>query len=390
MEVINSHILIPFAPDWSGSTPVRCGYVSRSAVADSVAGDEDRASYMAKPRRRLEYTIAGLGPEERFRVGEVLRMARMAGLAAVPAWGRGDEVASVDAAEVMLSPGHRVWAVAEKCFVFEPRSGLYVVREVIGVSGSVIELDDDCLEGRDLEVYPLVYGRVEIGTVQSQGPGVSDFTVTIHENPQPMEVQATWQNFLDGLYFRFFIDTSGSMNHAIARIDEVIAELKAFLRDNVYGGNQDTADSYVVRLTRTNERWVQWFASPQSSELTKRYFDIAFIDESHPIYYDNPRNTANEPRAAFVSDLDLLSAEFARRDLSLARMYCIVPLHAGSMQVFEAFQAHVKDAVSGTGPYVGLEPVSNYNVFPLYDIKAADQSSSWFFRDLMQQVSLFV
>lgn len=388
--LINNHVLIPYSPNWEDGIPVRYALRELTEVVDSVPGSEDRAVYRPRARRDLAYRISGMDAQESFQMIETLRVAKKTTLVCVPMWGRGDGISLFNGNEITLQTPRKAWAVNDSVFIYSHATGDYEVLTVNAINGDILELDAAPNALEDAEAFPVLFGRLENVPFAANSGDQRDFEIKFAENPAAASVAAVWIPFLEGVHFEFFIDGSGSMNNEIAAITSAAEQLKVFIRDNVYSGNQSLADQYVRIQEMSLERWLEWMSQKNPSELSKRYVVLTFINESAFSYHDSPRVTASEPTISFSADYAAFSTEFARRDLSICKLYSIVPTDSQWEDENLAFEAHVVDAVEGNGNYSSLgERLRNKNVF--YDVAIdSGQPASFFFNDIMQLVGYFV
>jgi hypothetical protein len=92
ITLVNGHVLIPHAADWSVAPTAKRTW--RSEVTESLLGGEVRQALRAVPRRTLTFSITATSLGERSRLDARIDAATKSGLACVPFWGRGCPLAA--------------------------------------------------------------------------------------------------------------------------------------------------------------------------------------------------------------------------------------------------------------------------------------------------------
>jgi len=326
---------------------------------------EERAAWFSKPKRRIQYTISTDTADRTFAVEAALREALESAKAAVPLWGREQVIAGVTGATVQLERSAPNIEVGQWVGIAKPFSDVTEVAKVTSVNGSSIVTDSavNALPG-DLLV-PLELGRIESVPSEVVGGAGRSFEIQFRgESPlesipaefvfTEVDTESNWLSFLSNLYFLFFIDTSGSMDADVPNVTAAANELKARLRDLVYGGDQAQADHFVRVQNWSSERWLDRLGYRVSGEQAARYVSLAFINEASGGYHQVPRNAANEPTSSFSNDYVAFQNEFARREYSRCKVYSIDPTAASWEDDNLAFNEHLTAAINGAGSYASL------------------------------------
>lgn len=161
----------------------------------------------------------------------------------------------------------------------------------------------------------------------------------------------------------------------------LILPICVLLRDDLYE-SQEAADKYFKpSISNSNERWLSWLATEFRDNPETEAFKVVyliFIDESNSIYHESTRNIANEPTAAFSSDL----ANFLNNPSGnfLANVFAI---RTSETATFDAFQAHLFDAVNGISPYT--EKLGDYGVSATYEVPL-DSDASFYYSKILDLI----
>ncbi len=364
-ELLDEHILIPFAPDWSFA--VKSWRAHRASVAEGVTGLEERAAWFSRPKLRSQYTITAETVAGVFAIEAVLRQALESAKAAVPSWSRQQIIEQPAGYSMSLERSAACFRAGQWAGLARPFGDIVAAAKITNISGQAVTLDaaPDAEPG-DLLV-PLELGRIESVPSEVIGGGGRAFEIRFRgETPMQavraefvfteVDTESNWLSFLTNLYFLFFIDASGSMDEDIPHVAAAADELKALLRDMVYGGDQAKADHFVRVYNLSSERWLKWLYYTATSEEAARYVSLAFINEAEDSYHSVPRNPANEPTNAFASDYDDFQDEFARREYSRCKVYSINPTSSTWLGENIAFNEHLAAAVTGSENYASLGP----------------------------------
>lgn len=162
VATLNGFVLIPHAPDWNVKPRFRREWKSR--VSDSVTGAEDRISFRHLPLRGVEFQVTPFTFQEYRRLVSRILAARKSGWAAVPLWGRGSVLAAPASGDVVTLASEEAWPWASGDFAFfsnlEPGDpDAFQVREVTGVSGATLTLDQPLARTYRRFCWPVILGR---------------------------------------------------------------------------------------------------------------------------------------------------------------------------------------------------------------------------------------
>lgn len=364
-ESIDSHTLIPFTPDWSHA--VKHSHAQRTSVAEGITGLEERAAWFSRPRLSTRYTITTDSDERTAAVEAVLRIALKSVKAAVPLWGREQIIAAVADSTVTLERCAGNINVGQWVGAAKPYGDINATAQVLSITGSTVRLNIPLPAILGDLLVPLELGRIESVPSELLGGSGQAFEIRFKGNAPldainaefvytETDTESNWLSMLANLYFLFYIDTSGSMDADVPNITAAANQLKVLLRDMIYGGDQQKADHFVRVQNWSSERWLERLAYRISGEEAARYVSLAFINEAGSIYHRVPRNTAYEPTSTFTNDFNTFQTEFARREFSRCKVYSVTPTSSSWMSDYQAFNAHLVDAVAGTGPYEALTP----------------------------------
>lgn len=362
---LNEHTLIPYAPDWSHA--VKHQHVQHTSVAEAVTGLEERAAWFARPRLSTRYTITTDSAERTAVVETTLRSALESAKAAVPLWGREQIIANASGNSVTLERSAGNFKAGQWVGLSKPYGDINATAQVTSVSGNTILLNATLGTTAGDLLVPLELGRIESVPSELLGDSGRAFEIRFKGNTPlqaiitefvytETDTESSWLSMLSNLYFLFFIDTSGSMDADVPSITAAANQLKNLLRDMIYGGDQAKADHFVRVQNWSSERWLERLAYKVPGEEAARYVSLAFINEASSIYHYTPRNPEYEPTSTYQNDFNLFQAEFARREFSRCKVYSVTPTSSSWMSDYLAFNAHLIDAVAGTGPYETLTP----------------------------------
>ena len=159
VELVNGFVLLPHAPDWNVKPQFRREW--RSSIADAVTGQEDRLSFRHLPLHGIEFQVTPYTLEEYRRLLARVLAAKQSGWAAVPLWGRGSVLAVPASGDVVTLASEDAWAWSVDDYVFfsnlEPDA--YEVRQVVGVTGASLTLDQALSRTYKRFCWPMVLGR---------------------------------------------------------------------------------------------------------------------------------------------------------------------------------------------------------------------------------------
>ncbi len=170
VELLNGFVLLPHAPDWNVKPQFRREW--RSKVADAVTGAEDRLSFRHAALRGVEFQVTPFTFEEFRRLLGRILAAKKIGLAAVPFWGRGSVLASPASGDSATLASEEAWPWVIGDFAFfsnlEPSEpDAYEVRQVAGVTGAMLDLDQPLARTYPRFCWPVILGRFRGDEVRS-------------------------------------------------------------------------------------------------------------------------------------------------------------------------------------------------------------------------------
>jgi hypothetical protein len=162
VELVNGFVLLPHAPDWNVKPQFRREW--RSKVADAVTGAEDRLSFRHLPLRGVDFQVTPFTFEEHRRLLARVLAAKKSGWAAVPLWGRGSVLAVPASGDSVTLASEDAWPWAVDDFAFfsnlEPSDpDAYEVRQVAGVAGATLTLDQALARTYRRFCWPVLLGR---------------------------------------------------------------------------------------------------------------------------------------------------------------------------------------------------------------------------------------
>ena len=112
VTLVNSHVLLPDAPNWRERPAWSRAW--QTEVAEAVTGAEDRGALRQIPRVSLSYLLTPLHLQQQQRLESRLQAALKSGLAAVPYWGRGSELsAAASGTSASLSAPYFPFAIGD-------------------------------------------------------------------------------------------------------------------------------------------------------------------------------------------------------------------------------------------------------------------------------------
>jgi len=159
VELVNGFVLLPQAPDWNVKPQFRREW--RSNIADAVTGKEDRLSFRHLPLRGIEFQVTPYTLEEYRRLLARVLVAKQSGWAAVPLWGRGSVLAvpAFGDSVTLASEDAWAWSVDDYVFFSNLEPDAYEVRQVAGVAGASLTLDQALARTYKRFCWPIVLGR---------------------------------------------------------------------------------------------------------------------------------------------------------------------------------------------------------------------------------------
>jgi hypothetical protein len=186
--MINGHVVLPFAADWSTSPP-KWSRAWQNEISSAVTGDETRAALRAWPRATLTFSIKPLHTSQLAIVDDLIRAAAKNGLACVPYHGRSYVLqADCTAAAVALD---RAWRPALSGYlIFLAPNGTYDVKAIIATAGNNATLASNVSQTypNGTLVWPLLFGKFTPQNLTGLQPDAASVKITIVEEVSPLSV----------------------------------------------------------------------------------------------------------------------------------------------------------------------------------------------------------
>jgi hypothetical protein len=258
-------------------------------------------------------------------------------------------------------------------------------RFIIGLAYLVRFSNDDFeTRCRSIDVFSTQIGMLEVLGHKWGVNGIDDGVDQGKYPDDPLTITPgfTYTIVTPETYIFAFLDSSGSMNDELAAISDAMDTLKATLRDQIWGGDQDEADDHIRIIESGTERWLDWMADPESYTGDLSGLDevivLAFINESNQ-YHTTPYNGI--VYSSYISHQSDFAAIKPGRSLFKGKVYAVNPGIGDSWyDNYQAFIAHLAAAVDGTGNYASY-PISDI----YYDLDVpAGQDASVYFDDIQE------
>ena len=172
-------------------------------------------------------------------------------------------------------------------------------------------------------------------------------------------------DFIDRDTFVYiFIDTSGSMDSSIPRINQAIENLKTILVDRVYG-TVEAMEEKVIQQSFGDERWMNLY----TLNYAPKAIYLIWINEAAPPYHSS---THTPPTSTFNEDLNNFLTSYSDRVTFLSIVYSVYFESA----VYTTFQNHLLAAYDGTDGYP--LPLKDYKIQLRLDIPEATTAEEYF------------
>lgn len=177
-----------------------------------------------------------------------------------------------------------------------------------------------------------------------------------------------------------YVDGTGGMDNDRAAIVAALAQVRARLDAEVYGGTIGSYWSVTHTPANSNgERWLRYAAQPTEPDA----LILAIFNDAEPTYHAVPRNPAVEPTSVFQADsqawLDRVEASARRRCV----LYAIAFEWGGNEAHYFAFKGQTWDAYYGRAPY--STALSEYGVEPHMDAPTG-MTAEWYANDLWRLI----
>lgn len=254
------------------------------------------------------------------------------------------------------------------------------------------------------------------------GSGTSQLISLRRSRPRPI------RKVLFETYILAFIDRSGSMENEVPAIRGALAQVREFIRDRIYSGDQNKTNEFVLILNRSDERWLLWANSkiyfdpvervayfrfgnvavtysiavdePVSTSRTnagdfvvpgvsneqftvpKKIIVLSYINESVPVYHGSAGAGAANPSSAFLADYQSFLAVWGERQFFKSVVYSVVPERLTAS--FDGFQEHLRNAIDGEAGYLNYPRKLNTLGFEYKLNVPSERPPETFFLDIQE------
>ena len=188
-ELINDHVILPHAPNWSSAPAWSRRW--QTAVADGVTGAESRSALRVVPRTSLKWVISPAEQNESALLVPRLRAALKSGRACAPYWGRGCAIITFETTSSVRLATAWPWAVGEYIFFMDAWRS-WECRLVIDVedagSGQPLVWCATPLTGNYAAAklaWPMLFGEISAPDLEAVTAHHADVQIELREKSAP-------------------------------------------------------------------------------------------------------------------------------------------------------------------------------------------------------------
>lgn len=181
VETVNGHVLIPMRANYAQAPSTDRAW--QNSVDDAEFGNESRFALRAVPRRTVRWKVTTEDIQQNARLVDQILAAKKSGLACVPFFGRGSEIAAqVTGTTLEIEPTLWPWAEDDYLILIDGE-GNYDVRQVAAIVGETITLDSPVTQpyGCGLFVWPLLFGKFDCDGLSALRAELGEASMAIQE-----------------------------------------------------------------------------------------------------------------------------------------------------------------------------------------------------------------